>query len=108
MTSRYLYDKAVRSYLLTKYVPAANTCNKAIAAITKDDDGILRLNIWTLYLNIASTLLIGTSPLPPLKLFGINENEESSAQHVCQRIWNKIAEAYGSVDLIEARLISAR
>lgn len=108
MNSQSFYDKAVRSYLLTKYIPAANTCNKAIAAIRNDEDETLKLNIWTLYLNIASTLLIGASQMPPLKLFGIKENEHSSVKDVCQCIWNKLVISYGSVELLDPRLVSAR
>lgn len=108
MTSQTLYDKALRSYLLTKYVPAANTCNKAIAALTKDDDETLRLNIWTLYLNIASTLLVGASQLPSTKLFGIEDKKATSFGEVCTAIWNKLnTEGYSENEYIDPRLVSA-
>lgn len=108
MSAKTFYDKAVRSYLLTKYIPAANTCNKAIAAISKDEDANLKLNIWTLYLNIASTLFIGASPIPSVKLIGLSDVDNQNIQHVCQSIWNKLVTAYGSMDSLDARLVSAR
>ncbi|KAG2206163.1 hypothetical protein INT47_003812 [Mucor saturninus] len=107
MSTKTLYNKAVRLYLLTKYVPAANTCNKAIATLTKDEDDTMKLNVWLLYLNIASTLLIGTSPMPPVKLIGLNEDENQTTQQVCQSIWNKLVTAYGSVEALDARLVGA-
>lgn len=108
MGSQSLYEKALRSYLLTKYVPAANTCNKAITALTKDDDETLRLNIWTLYLNIASTLLVGASQLPSVKLFGIEDNTVKSFGDVCRAIWLKLnTEGYSHSEYIDPRLVSA-
>lgn len=107
MNSQSLYDKAVRSYLLTKYTPAANTCNKAILAIKQDDDETLKVNIWTLYLNIASTLLVGASTLPPAKLFGLDQAAVSSVQDVCRSIWIKLVQAYQPLELIDHRLVSA-
>lgn len=108
MGSQTLYEKALRSYLLTKYVPAANNCNKAIAALTKDDEETLRLNIWTLYLNIASTLLVGASQLPSLKLFGIEDNNVKTFGEVCRAIWQKLTtEGYSHSEYINPRLVSA-
>ncbi|KAI8061943.1 hypothetical protein BDF21DRAFT_347703 [Thamnidium elegans] len=107
MNSQSLYDKAVRSYLLTKYTPAANTCNKAILAIKQDDDEALKVNIWALYLNIASTLLVGASTLPPAKLFGLDQTTVSSVQDVCRSIWIKLVQAYQPLELMDHKLVSA-
>ncbi len=108
MTSQTLYDKSLRSYLLTKYVPAAYSCNKAIATLTKDDDETLRFNIWTLYLNIASTLLVGASQLPSTKLFGIENKNITSFGNVCTAIWNKLStEGYSHSEYIDSRLVLA-
>lgn len=107
MSATALYDKAFRSYLLTKYTPAANTCLKAIAALKSDDQDSTRLNIWTLYLNIASTLLVNTPFLGlNMKLLGIPA--ANSMEQVCRSIWNKVStEGYGNVGNTDARLVSA-
>ncbi|KAG1094515.1 hypothetical protein G6F42_018739 [Rhizopus arrhizus] len=107
MSATALYDKAFRSYLLTKYTPAANTCLKAIAALKSDDQDSTRLNIWTLYLNIASTLLVNTPFLGlNMKLLGIPV--ANSMEQVCRSIWNKVStEGYGNVGNTDARLVSA-
>jgi len=107
MSATALYDKAFRSYLLTKYTPAANTCLKAIVALKSDDQDSTRLNIWTLYLNIASTLLVNTPFLGiNMKLLGIPP--ANSMEQVCRSIWNKVStEGYGSVGNTDARLVSA-
>ncbi|KAL9545534.1 hypothetical protein MBANPS3_007110 [Mucor bainieri] len=107
MSATALYDKAFRSYLLTKYTPAANTCLKAIAALKSDDQDSTRLNIWTLYLNITSTLLVGTPFLGiNMKLLGVPP--ANSMEQVCRSIWNKVStEGYGSVGNTDARLVSA-
>jgi hypothetical protein len=107
MSAQALYEKALRSYLLTKYTPAANTCLKAIAALPTTSENNLRLNIWTLYLNIASTLLVGTPFLGVnLKLLGIDT--ANSVEQVCRLIWKKVTEeGFAAVDSIDARLVSA-
>ncbi|KAL0140743.1 hypothetical protein V8B55DRAFT_1510087 [Mucor lusitanicus] len=107
MSATALYDKAFRSYLLTKYTPAANTCLKAIAALTSDDQDSTRLNIWTLYLNITSTILVNTPFLGiNMKLLGVPP--ANSMEQVCRSIWNKVStEGYKSVGNTDARLVSA-
>lgn len=107
MSATSLYDKAFRSYLLTKYTPAANTCLKAIAALKSDDQNSTRLNIWTLYLNIASTMLVDTPFLGVnMKLLGVPP--ANSMEQVCRSIWNKVStEGYAGVGNTDARLVSA-
>jgi hypothetical protein len=110
MSAEALYEKALRSYLLTKYTPAANTCLKAIAALPKfpaKNENNVRLNIWTLYLNIASTLLVNTPFLGVnIKLLGIET--VNSLDKVCRLIWKKLTqEGFGGVGSIDARLVSA-
>ncbi|KAG2206640.1 hypothetical protein INT46_009927 [Mucor plumbeus] len=107
MSATVLYDKAFRSYLLTKYTPAANTCLKAIAALKDDDQKSTRLNIWTLYLNITSTLLVDTPFLGiNMKLLGIQS--VSSIEEVCRSIWKKVTEeGYQGVGNTDSRLVSA-
>lgn len=107
MSATVLYDKAFRSYLLTKYTPAANTCLKAIAALKNDDQKSTRLNVWTLYLNITSTLLVDTPFLGiNMKLLGIPS--VNSMEEVCRLIWKKVTEeGYGSVGSTDSRLVSA-
>ncbi|KAI8641778.1 hypothetical protein BD408DRAFT_388343 [Parasitella parasitica] len=107
MSAISLYDKAFRSYLLTKYSPAANACLKAIAALDSNDQPSTRLNIWTLYLNITSTLLAGTPFLGVnTKLLGIEP--ANSMEQVCRSIWRKVTEeGYQSVGNTDARLVFA-
>lgn len=108
-STQSLYDKALRSYLLTKYTQAANTCNKAIVALndfhsSDEADQTLKLNIWTLYINIASTLLAVNNKQLPVKLLGIEDNA-ISLQDLCRGIWNKLNRANGPY--VDARLTSA-
>lgn len=110
MSAQTLYEKALRSYLLTKYTPAANTCLKAISALPKfptTNENNLRLNIWTLYLNIASTLLVGTPFLGVnVKLLGVET--VNSLEQLCRSIWKKVKEeGFGGVGSVDARLVSA-
>ncbi|CEP14090.1 hypothetical protein [Parasitella parasitica] len=107
MSAALLYDKAFRSYLLTKYTHAANTCLKAIAALDSNDEPSTRLNIWTLYLNITSTLLVGTPFLGVnMKLLGIQP--VNSMEQACLSIWKKVTEeGYQGVGNTDARLVSA-
>lgn len=109
MSTQSLYEKSLRSFLLTKYTSAATSCLKAIASLKQEAvDDRLQLNIWTLYLNIASTLIIGNSPSTiNTKLLGIQT--EKSIESMTRRIWSKIVEDgfQGNPGIIDARIISS-
>lgn len=109
MTTQSLYEKSLRSYLLTKYTSAANTCLKAISSLQKESvDDNLQLNVWTLYLNIASTLLVGHSiSTINTKLLGISP--EKSIEQVTRSIWNKIVQEGFSANpgSVDSRIVSS-
>ncbi|KAI8063709.1 uncharacterized protein B0P05DRAFT_555383 [Gilbertella persicaria] len=108
MDVQTLYEKALRSYLLRKYTPAATTCLRAIAASEPhDQSSLLKVNIWTLYLNIASTLLEHT-PFLGINIKSLGIDHAPSEQELCRAIWNKVThEGFGSVSDTDARIVSS-
>ncbi|KAI8337347.1 hypothetical protein EDC96DRAFT_578841 [Choanephora cucurbitarum] len=103
MSVQTLYEKALRSYLLRKYTSASNTCLKALAKQDQADD-LLKINIWTLYLNITSTLL-ETTPFLGVNLRSIGIEHASSIEEVCRIVWRKVVEGFDG--LANARIVSA-
>jgi hypothetical protein len=97
-----LYDKALRSYLLTKYTPAATTCVKAIDHLKHNDPQ--QVTVWTLYLNIATTL---SQAGLPTKSLGIPAT--STHAQTCRSVWLKLVEQgyQGTVENVDPSLISA-
>ncbi|KAI8380979.1 uncharacterized protein BYT42DRAFT_287533 [Radiomyces spectabilis] len=109
-----LYQKALRSFLLTKYTTAASTCYKAVQSLppkeadSDKDTEDLRLAIWTLYLNIATTLLTQTQLTPHItKLFGLAPTAAQSNEHFGHALWTMVAQMYGDAGHVDPRLVSA-
>ncbi|KAI8991690.1 hypothetical protein BDF20DRAFT_845850 [Mycotypha africana] len=111
MSAQAFYEKALRCYLLTKYTPAVNNCLKAISYSKNETvDSSLLSNIWTLYINIATTLLSFTAPANETllkKLLHLKEYH-SSKQETCYFIWKNVADEgfQGDVSQISSTLIS--
>lgn len=104
MNTKILYEKSLRAFLLTKYTTAANYCLKALSSIQQKDNvaDSLKLNIWALYLNIASTLSIGKSM--NTKVLGI----DTPMDNLTRDIWDKIVqEGFGNAALVDPKLVSA-
>ncbi|KAI9484704.1 hypothetical protein BDB00DRAFT_792669 [Zychaea mexicana] len=116
------YQKALRFYLLTKYTTAATACVKAIIRLPKQSNGTeqedvnineleaLRYSIWTLYLNIATTLLtLQDNKLTPhvTKLFGLSPAAAKSHDQFVHEMWQLLTEGYGGPGNVDPRLISS-
>ncbi|KAI9486205.1 MAG: hypothetical protein EXX96DRAFT_456395, partial [Benjaminiella poitrasii] len=92
-----LYDRALRNFLLKKHKQAAVNCEKALEALAEDDS--LHLNVWTLYLNIACTLLSSHSHTL------LNLPNTTSVTSSCQSIWQKLVQ--DNPHQVDPKLISA-
>ena len=120
------YQKALRFYLLTKYTTAATACLKAITqlpktnAVQETDDNAsytnmdlqeletLRYSIWTLYLNIATTLLTQQDITPHVtKLFGLPPTAAKSHDQFVHALWQILSEGYGGSGNVDPRLVSS-
>ncbi|KAI8336911.1 hypothetical protein BD560DRAFT_413482 [Blakeslea trispora] len=107
MTAQHLYEKALRSYLLRKYTSAANTCLKSSRALGEHENDLLKINIWTLYLNIASTLL-ETTPFLGVNLASLGIGHVGSLEEACRAVWEKVVkEGFVDVALMDANLVAA-
>ncbi|CEG68498.1 hypothetical protein RMATCC62417_04748 [Rhizopus microsporus] len=107
MSTEELYNKALRSFLLKKHITAINNCNKAIAALSNNYQNAnaetLRMNIWTLYLNILAILLKDSKFDSLVKLPGFEK--VGSLQDACFCIWNKVKEGYGGIHSVDPGLV---
>ncbi|KAI8150314.1 hypothetical protein BJV82DRAFT_573479 [Fennellomyces sp. T-0311] len=116
------YQKALRFYLLTKYTTAATTCVKAIARLPKpnaENNGslsnediheleALRYSIWTLYLNIATTLLTQDKLTPHVtKLFALSPSAAKSHDQFVHEMWQLLGDGYGGPGNVDPRLVSS-
>ncbi|KAI9244473.1 hypothetical protein BDA99DRAFT_566226 [Phascolomyces articulosus] len=119
------YQKALRFYLLTKYTTAATACVKAITRLPKpnaieetdaytnvdiQDLEALRYSIWTLYLNIATTLLTQQdNNLTPhvTKLFGLSPTAAKSHDQFVHEMWQLLSEGYAGSGNVDPRLVSS-
>ncbi|KAI8976096.1 hypothetical protein BDB01DRAFT_804536 [Pilobolus umbonatus] len=108
MTAESSYERALRAYLLTKYIPSATTCLKAISQLPPNNNTEteqLRLNIWTLYLNIASTLLTQNKSKYAQSL-GLG-NGTDTMEHIGRLLWSKLVnEGYGDTSSIHPQLMT--
>ncbi|ORE02806.1 hypothetical protein BCV72DRAFT_214490 [Rhizopus microsporus var. microsporus] len=108
MSAEELYNKALRSFLLKKHITAINNCNKAIPALSSNYQNAnaetLRMNIWTLYLNILAILLKDSKFNSLVKLPGFEK--VGSLQDACFCIWNKVKEGHGGIHSVDPGLVS--
>ncbi|KAG1173449.1 hypothetical protein G6F70_008657 [Rhizopus microsporus] len=107
MSTEELYNKALRSFLLKKHITAINNCNKAIATLSSNYQNAnaetLRMNIWTLYLNILAILLKDSKFDSLIKLPGFEK--VGSLQDACFCIWDKVKEGYGGIHSVDPGLV---
>ncbi|KAI9317924.1 hypothetical protein BX666DRAFT_1856159 [Dichotomocladium elegans] len=112
------YQKALRCFLLTKYSAAAIACVKTIALLPPSSDQSfsdisvqqieqLRFSIWTLYLNIATTLLARDNPsTQTIELLGLPPSTATHKDQVALQVWQFLMNHYGGSGNVDPRLIS--
>lgn len=110
------YQKALRSFLLKKYTTAATATLKAIADLAKlPQDNLnvghleqLRFSIWTLYLNVTTTLLTHNKPSQQLaNLVGLPASAAKNPDHFVLAIWEMLSEGYSGPGNVDPRLVCA-
>ncbi|KAI7884252.1 hypothetical protein K492DRAFT_234824 [Lichtheimia hyalospora FSU 10163] len=110
------YQKALRNFLLKKYTTAATCTLKAIADLAKlPQDNLnvghleqLRFSIWTLYLNVTTTLLTHNKPSQQLaNLVGLPVSAAKNPDHFVLAIWEMLSEGYSGPGNVDPRLVCA-